>query len=67
MFQKIDAYVVLVLTNIIIGHLNTKLYDSDNGIPKFCICENLETHFHLVLFENWHVTLTNHFMLKEIT
>ena len=54
MFQKIDVYVVLVLTNIIIGQLNTKLYDSDNGIPKFCICENLETHFHLVLFEHWH-------------
>ena len=53
-FQKIDVYVVLVLTNIIIGQLNTKLYDSDNGIPKFCICENLETHFHLVLFEHWH-------------
>ena len=55
-FQKIDVYVVLVLTNIIIGQLNTKLYDSDNGIPKFCICENLETHFHLVLFEHWHDT-----------
>ena len=54
MFQKIDVYVVLILTNIIIGQLNTKLYDSDNGIPKFCICENLETHFHLVLFEHWH-------------
>ena len=54
MFQKIDVYVVLVLTNIIIGQLNTKLYDSDKGIPKFCICENLETHFHLVLFEHWH-------------
>ena len=54
MFQKIDVYVVLVLTNIIIGQLNTKLYDSDNGIPKFCICENLGTHFHLVLFERWH-------------
>ena len=55
-FQKIDVYVVLVLTNIIIGQLNTKLYDSDNGMPKFCICENLETHFHLVLFEHWHET-----------
>ena len=54
MFQKIDVYVVLLLTNIIIGQLNTKLYDSDNGIPKFFICENLETHFHLVLFEHWH-------------
>ena len=42
------------LTNITIGQLNTELYDGDNGIPKFCICENLETHFHLVLFENWH-------------
>ena len=56
MFQKIDVYVVLVLTNITIGQLHTKLYDSDNGIPKFCICENLETHFHLVLFEHWHVS-----------
>ena len=54
MFQKIDVYVVLVLTNIIIGQLNTELYDGDNGIPKFCICENLETHFHLVLFDHWH-------------
>ena len=54
MFQKIDVYVVLVLTNIIIGQ-NTELYDGDNGIPKFCICENLETHFHLVLFDHWHV------------
>ena len=57
MFQKIDVYVVLVLTNIIIGQLNTKLYDSDNGIPKFCICENLETHFHLVFFERWHAIM----------
>ena len=53
-FQKIDVHAVLVLTNIIIGQLNTKFYDSDNGIPKFCICENLETHFHLVLFEHCH-------------
>ena len=46
----------IILTNIIIGQLNTELYDGDNGIPKFCICENLETHFHLVLFEHWHDT-----------
>ena len=47
-------YVVLAFTNIIIGQLNTKIYDSDNGIAKFCIRDILETHFHLVLFENWH-------------
>ena len=51
--SKIDVHVVLVLTSIIIGQLNTKLYDSDNSIPKFCICKNLETNFHLVLFEHW--------------
>ena len=49
--SKIDVYVVLVLTNIIIGELNTKLYDSDNGIPTFCICENLAVFLFLVFWK----------------
>ena len=53
-FQKIGVHVVLVLTNIIIGQLNIKVYDSDNGIPKFCFYLNIDSHLHLVLFGNWH-------------
>ena len=44
-FQKIDVHAVLVLTNIIIDQLNTKIYDSDNGIPNFRICEKFRDTF----------------------
>ena len=36
-FAKIDAKVVLVPTNMIIGKSNIKGYEYDNGVAIFCI------------------------------
>ena len=54
-FEKNDAKVILMSTNIIMGQLNIKDYEYDNGITIFWLCENLRTHFHLRLFDPWHV------------
>ena len=53
-FEKNDAKVILMSTNIIMGQLNIKDYEYDNGITIFWLCENLRTHFHLRLFDPWH-------------
>ena len=41
-FENIDAKVVLVPTNMVIGQLNIEDYEYDNGVPIFWICENIE-------------------------
>ena len=54
-FEKNDGKVILMSTNIIMGQLKIKDYEYDNGITIFWLCENLRTHFHLRLFDPWHV------------
>ena len=53
-FEKNDGKVILMSTNIIMGQLNIKDYEYDNGITIFWLCENLRTHFHLRLFDPWY-------------
>ena len=43
-FQKINVKVVLVPTNMIIGQLNIKDYEYDNGVSIFCIWKNLKAY-----------------------
>ena len=43
-FAKIDAKVVLVPTNMIIGQLNIMDYEYDNGVSIFCTRKNLEAY-----------------------
>ena len=50
-FEKNDGKVILMSTNIIMGQLNIKDYEYDNGITIFWLCENLRTHFRLRLFD----------------
>ena len=50
-FEKNDEKVILMSTNIIIGQLNIKDYEYDDGVTIFWLCENLQAHFHFRLFD----------------
>ena len=41
-FEKNDEKVILTSTNIIMGQLNTKGYEYDNGVTIFWLCKNLQ-------------------------
>ena len=49
---KNDVKVFLIIsTNIIMGQLHIRDQEYDHGITVFWLCENLQIHFHLRLFD----------------